>query len=262
MKRFAAVWLVLWALIALTAPYWIFESAMRMDVAHALEAPSVRHFFGTDVLGRDLFFRLLAGSTASLGVGVAAVALAVFIGTWLGAIAGYFGGVREKIVLAMIDLFLCFPVFFLILAVMAMAGPSLWNIVWILGLTGWMGVARLVRAEVLTLREREFVLAARALGANHKWILRKHLIPNALGPVRVSAVLGISSAILTEAGLSFLGIGIQPPVPSWGNLLMDGKAVLGYGWWMMLFPGMVIFLTVYSLNVLGEAFSHARRTAS
>jgi len=261
-KKLAAAWLILWGAIAVTAPYWILESAKHMEVTHALEAPSFQHLFGTDALGRDLFFRVLAGSTASLGVGVAAVALAIFIGTWLGAIAGYFGGIREKIVLAMIDLFLCFPAFFLILAVMAMAGPSLWNIVWILGLTSWMGVARLVRSEVLTLREREFVLAARALGANHKWILRKHLIPNSLGPVRVSAVLGISSAILTEAGLSFLGIGIQPPVPSWGNLLMDGKAVLGYGWWMMFFPGMVIFLTVCSLNVLGEAFSHARRTAS
>ena len=259
MKYLAAAWLILWALIAIAAPHWIFEGAMRMDVAHALNAPSSKHFFGTDVLGRDLFLRVLAGSSVSLGVGVSAVVLAIFIGTWLGAIAGYFGGFREKIVLTLVDLFLCFPAFFLILAVMAVAGPSLWNIVWILGLTGWMGVARLVRAEVLTLREREFVLAARALGAHHKWILRKHIIPNAFGPVRVAAVFGISSAILTEAGLSFLGLGVQPPIPSWGNLLMDGKAVLGYGWWMMLFPGCVIFLTVYSLNVVGEAFSHARR---
>ena len=262
MKKFAAAWLLLWGLIALSAPHWIFENAMRLDVPHALEAPSLAHLFGTDALGRDLFLRVLAGSSVSLGVGVAAVALAIFIGIWMGAIAGYFGGIREKAVLALVNLFLCFPTFFLILAVMAVAGAGIWNIVWILGLTGWMGVARLVRAEVLSLREREFVLAARALGADHRWVLRKHLIPNALGPVRVAAVFGISNAILTEAGLSFLGIGVQPPVPSWGNLLMDGKAVLGYGWWMMLFPGAVIFLTVYSLNVLGEAFSHARRTAS
>ncbi len=262
MKRVAAGWLVLWALIAVVAPHWIFESAMRMNVAHALEAPSLAHFFGTDALGRDLFLRVLAGSSVSLGVGVSAVALAIFIGTWLGAFAGYFGGFREKIVLTLVDLFLCFPAFFLILAVMAVAGSSIWNIVWIFGLTGWMGVARLVRAEVLTLRDREFILAARALGAHHKWILRKHLIPNAFGPVRVAAVFGISNAILAEAGLSFLGIGVQPPVPSWGNILMDGKAVLGYGWWMMLFPGVIIFLTVFSLNVLGEAYSHARRTAS
>ncbi len=262
MKRLAAGWLILWALIAVAAPHWIFESAMRIDVPHALEAPSLGHIFGTDSLGRDLFLRVLAGSSVSLGVGIAAVALALFIGTWMGAIAGYFGGFREKIVLSLVDLFLCFPAFFLILAVMAVAGASIWNIVWILGLTGWMGVARLVRAEVLSLREREFVLASRALGADHRWVLRKHLIPNALGPVRVAAVFGISNAIMTEAGLSFLGIGVQPPTTSWGNLLMDGKAVLGYGWWMMFFPGMVIFLTIYSLNVLGESFSHARRTAS
>ena len=262
MKIFSICWLVLWGLAALLAPHWLYERAMQMDAAQALLPPSSAHWFGTDALGRDLLMRLLAGSSVSLGVSVSAVALSVFLGVWLGAIAGYFGGFREKLVLGLLNLFLCFPVFFLILAVMAVAGAGIWNIIWILGLTGWMGVARLVRAEVLSLRDREFILASRALGASHKWVLRKHLIPNAFGPVRVAAVFGISNAILTEAGLSFLGIGIQPPIPSWGNLLMDGKAVLGYGWWMMFFPGLAIFLTVYSLNVLGGVFSHARRTAS
>ena len=191
-----------------------------------------------------------------------AVALATFIGTWMGALAGYFGGWREKIVLTLISLFLCFPAFFLILAVMAVVGGSVWNIVWILALTGWMGMARLVRAQAMSLREREFVLAAKALGAGDLHILGRHVIPNAMGPVRASAVLGVSNAILAEAGLSFLGIGVQPPVPSWGNLLLDGKAVLGVGWWMMFFPGAVIFLTLYFLNVLGEDLSRARRTAS
>jgi peptide/nickel transport system permease protein len=261
-KRPALLWLSLWALGALTAPFWALEPANRIDITQALLAPSFQHWFGTDALGRDLFLRVVAGSTVSLGIGFTAVVLATLIGAWLGAVAGYFGGLRDRTVLALIDLFLCFPAFFLILAVMVVVGGSVLNIVWILALTGWMGVARLVRAQALSLREREFVLAARALGAGDLRILGRHVVPNAMGPVRASAVLGASNAILAEAGLSFLGIGVQPPVPSWGNLLMDGKAVLGVGWWMMVFPGAAIFLTVFFLNSLGEALSHARRTAS
>lgn len=262
MNRAALIWLVFWGAAALAAPSFFYEGAMRIDVAHALEAPSVRHWFGTDALGRDLFLRVVSGSSVSLGIGVGSVALATLVGTWMGALAGYFGGIREKLVLLLIDLFLCFPAFFLILAVMAVVGGSIWNIVWILALTGWMGTARLVRAQVLPLREREFVLAARSLGAGDLRILGRHIVPNAMTPVRASAVLGVSNAILAEAGLSFLGIGVQPPVPSWGNLLMDGKAVLGVGWWMMLFPGAAVFLTVYFLNVLGEGLSGARRSVA
>jgi len=262
MKRLAVFWLGAWVLAALAAPGFLYQAAMHIQVSQALEAPSFSHWFGTDALGRDLFLRVVCGSSVSLGIGVGAVALATLVGSWVGAIAGYFGGWREKGVLALISLFLCFPAFFLILAVMAVVGGSAWNILWILALTGWMGVARLVRAQAMSLREREFVLAARALGAGDFRILSRHILPNAMGPVRASAVLGVSSAILAEAGLSFLGIGVQPPVPSWGNLLLDGKAVLGVGWWMMFFPGVVIFLTVFFLNVLGEELSRARRTAS
>ena len=262
MKRAAQAWLILWTALALFSPILLGERAFEIDAARALEAPSIQHWFGTDSLGRDLLARVVAGSSVSLGIGAAAVALALFIGTWLGAVAGYFGGVRERTVLILIDLFLCFPAFFLILAVMAVVGGNWWNLIWILALTGWMGAARLVRARVLSLREREFVLAAKALGAGNLRILTRHVVPNALGPVRVAAVLGVSNAILAEAGLSFLGIGVQPPTPSWGNLLLDAKAVLGAGWWMMLFPGAVIFLTVYFLNVLGEELSRERRTAS
>lgn len=262
MKRAAFAWLAVWTLVACTAPFWALGPAGRIDITGALQAPSFQHWFGTDALGRDLFLRVVAGGTVSLGIGFTAVALATFIGTWLGAVAGYFGGLRERLILALVDLFLCFPAFFLILAVMAVAGGSVWNIVWILALTGWMGVARLVRAQALSLREREFVLAAKALGAGDARILGRHVIPNAMSPVRAWAVLGVSNAILAEAGLSFLGIGVQPPIPSWGNLLLDGKAVLGVGWWMMVFPGMAVFLTVFFLNVLGEALSRERRTAS
>ena len=254
---FSIAWLALWALVALFSPYIFMHKALMIDVSRALQGPSWQHWFGTDSLGRDLFARALCGSSVSLCVSVAAVLLSLFIGTWLGAMAGYFGGWNEKWLMGLVDVMLCFPVFFLILAVTAVLGPSIFNIFFILALTGWMGTARLVRAEVLSLKEREFILAARTLGAGPFWILRKHLIPNALRPVIISGVLGISSAILVEGGLSFLGVGVQPPVPSWGNLLMDGKATMGYAWWMTFFPGLVIFLTVFSLNILGD-FLNAR----
>ena len=258
--RFAKIWLLLWTVLAAVSPLAFKEISSEMNIAQALSAPSVEHWFGTDSLGRDLFFRILAGSSVSLGVSASAVTLALLIGAWLGAMAGYFGGFREKMIQGAIDLFLCFPTFFLILGVIAVMGPSLWNLVWVLAVTSWMGVARLVRAEVLSLKEREFVLAAKALGAGDWRILWKHLIPNAAGPLRVSAVLALSGAILVEAGLSFLGIGVQPPTPSWGNLLMEGKSVLGAAWWVLFFPGMAVFVTVLSLNILGGSLARGRRT--
>ncbi len=251
-KNLAIAWLAWWVGAAVLSPWLFFEKAAVMRALDALQAPSSAHFFGTDLLGRDLFHRVMAGSTVSLGVSVAAVALSLAVGTWLGAIAGYFGGVREKCILAATDLFLCFPAFFLILTLVAMLGPGAWNLIGVIALTGWMSVSRLVRAEVLSLKERDYVYAARALGAGHFRVLWKHIVPNAFGPIRVSALLGLSGAILVEAGLSFLGLGVQPPVPSWGNLLMDGKAVLGGAWWMIFFPGTVLFLTVLSLNTLGD----------
>ena len=257
----AVAWLVFCATVALVSPWAFRNVAIDMSVPEALVGPSRSHWFGTDCLGRDLFARVVVGSTVSLGVSTCAVALALLLGTWLGAWAAYHGGWRERSVLAAVDLFLCFPAFFFLLAVMAVVGPGVWNLVWVLAATSWMSVARLVRAEVLTLKEREFVLASKAFGASDTWVLWKHLLPNALAPVRVSAVLGVSSAILLEAGLSFLGIGIQPPMTSWGNLLMEGKATLGAAWWLMFFPGCAIFLTVFSLNTLGDHLSHARHSS-
>ena len=247
-----------WALgilfMALAAPIFLSGKAQHMDFSHVLQAPSLEHVFGTDSLGRDLFCRVICGSRVSLGVGVVAVSLALFIGTLIGALAGYYGGWRDRALMALVDMMLCFPTFFLILAVIAILGPSVFNIMLIIGVTSWMGTARLIRAQILSLKEREFILAARALGAGDGYIILKHLIPNAAGPVIVNAILGISVAILVESGLSFLGIGVQPPTPSWGNILLDGKATLGVAWWLTLFPGMMIFLTVLSTNVLGEEF--------
>ncbi len=255
--RRKGAWLASWwlsglLLAAVLAPLFLSHHSEAMNFSSLLESPSRDHFFGTDSLGRDLFSRVAVGTRVSLGVAVAAVGLALLIGTLLGAIAGYFGGWRDRVLMALVDIMLCFPTFFLILAVIAILGPGVFNIMIIIGITSWMGTARLVRAEILSLKEREFVLASQALGAKGGWIVLRHLIPNAMGPVMVNAILGISVAILVESGLSFLGIGVQPPTPSWGNILTDGKATLGVAWWLTFFPGLMIFLTVLSANVLGE----------
>ena len=251
---FAFSWLALILASAAAAPVLFSGNAQNMDFSRVLEAPSFTHIFGTDSLGRDLLARILCGASVSLGVSVTAVAIALLVGTILGAVAAYYGGISEKMIMGITDVMLCFPVFFLILAVIAILGPNIFNVMCIIGLTSWMGTARLVRAEILSLKEREFILASRALGAGDTSIIFRHLIPNAMGPVIVNGILGIAAAILTETGLSFLGIGVQPPTPSWGNILTDGKATLGVAWWLTAFPGLMIFLTVLSVNILGEAF--------
>ena len=181
-----------------------------------------------------------------------AVGIAALLGIALGSIAGYYGKWVDKIIMRFIDIMLCFPTFFLILAVIALLEPSIINIMIIIGATSWMGMARLIRAEILSLKERDFIYAERAIGAGDLRIIIRHLIPNAMAPVLVSITLGIAGAILVESSLSFLGIGVQPPTPSWGNILSEGKAVMGAGWWMMLFPGLAIFITVLGYNLLGE----------
>ena len=200
---------------------------------------------------------LFIGAQISLKVGFVAVGLATLIGVCLGAIAGYYGGWVDNLLMRAVDLMLCFPTFFLILAVIAVLEPSIWNIMIIIGLTSWMGVARLVRAEFLTLREREFVQAARALGAKDGRIIFRHLLPNALAPVMVSATLGVAGAILTESALSFLGLGVQPPTPSWGNILTAGKDNIEIAWWLSVFPGLAILITVMGYNLLGEGIREA-----
>jgi peptide/nickel transport system permease protein len=196
--------------------------------------------------------RIAYGARISLLVGFVAVGIATFIGIILGAIAGYYSGWVDSVVMRFVDVMLCFPSFFLILAVIAFLEPSIWNIMIIIGLTGWMGVARLVRAEFLSLRERDFVMAARGLGATDARIILRHILPNAISPVLVSATLGVAGAILTESALSFLGIGVQPPTPSWGNMLIAGKQTLGTAWWLSVFPGLAILITVLGYNLLGE----------
>jgi peptide/nickel transport system permease protein len=236
------------AFAPIIAPY----EPSHIDMENILAAPSAQHIFGTDTLGRDIFSRIVYGSRISLAIGFIAVGIAVIIGILFGSMAGYYGGRIDSVIMRFVDIMLCFPTLFLILAVIAILEPSIFNIMAVIGATGWMGVARLVRAEILTLKERDFVAASRVMNASDVWIILRHLIPNAIGPVLVSATLGIGGAILVESSLSFLGIGVQPPTPSWGNILMDGKSTLGVAWWLTVFPGIFILLTVLSYNILGE----------
>ncbi|SOB60040.1 dipeptide transporter; membrane component of ABC superfamily [Pseudodesulfovibrio profundus] len=224
-----------------------------INVDALLQPPSLTHLMGTDALGRDVFSRILYGGRVSLWVGFVAVGIATSIGLVLGLISGYFGRIVDEIIMRGVDVMLCFPSFFLILAVIAFLEPSLTNIMIVIGLTGWMGVARLVRAETLSIRERDYVLAARAAGAGSTRIIFRHILPNAMAPVLVSATLGVAGAILTESSLSFLGLGVQPPDASWGNMLLEGKEVLGIAWWLSVFPGLAILFTVLGYNLLGES---------
>jgi peptide/nickel transport system permease protein len=228
-----------------------------IDRNHVLESPNKTHPLGTDDLGRDVLSRMIHGSRISLSVGFVAVGIATIIGMILGALSGYYGSWTDRIIMRFIDIMLSIPTFFLILAVIAFIGPSVWNIMIVIGLTSWMGVARLVRAEFLSLKEREFVLAARALGASDMRIIFKHIMINSMAPVFVSAVLGIAAAILVESVLSFLGIGIQPPIPSWGNILTIGKDNLEIAWWLSVFPGLAILITVLGYNLVGEGLRDA-----
>lgn len=237
---------------AVLAPVISPYDPLAQNLDERLLPPGIKHFFGTDVLGRDVFSRMLFGARVSLWVGFVSISISVSIGLVLGLLAGYFRGLLDECIMRFVDVMLCFPSFFLILAVIAFLEASLVNIMVVIGLTSWMGVARLVRAETLSLRERDFILAARLSGAGTARILFRHILPNALAPVLVSATLGVAGAILLESGLSFLGIGVQYPMPSWGNILIDGKQTLGVAWWLSLFPGLAILLTVLGYNLLGE----------
>lgn len=238
--------------VAVFAPFLSPYNPDDIDRKHILVSPDIHHPLGTDDLGRDVLSRMIWGSRISLAVGFVAVGIATVIGIFFGALAGYYGGWAERIIMRFIDIMLTIPTFFLILAVIAFIEPSIWNIMIVIGLTSWMGVARLVRAEFLTLKERDYVLAARALGASNMRIIFRHIMINSMAPVLVSAVLGIAGAVLVESALSFLGLGVRPPTPSWGNILTLGKDNIEIAWWLSVFPGLAILITVLGYNLLGE----------
>ncbi|MGZ8269940.1 MAG: ABC transporter permease [Methylophilus sp.] len=244
-------------LLAMLAPWIAPYDPDDINVKAILLAPSSHHWMGTDGLGRDVLSRMLFGGQISLLVGLVAVGISTSIGIVLGALAGYYRGWVDTFIMRLVDIMLSIPSFFLILAVIAFLTPSIINIMIVIGLTSWMGVTRLVRAEFLSLSEREFVQASRTLGAKDARLIFKHLLPNSLTPIIVSAVLGVAGAVLMESGLSFLGLGVQAPQASWGNILTDGKEYIQFAWWLSLFPGLAILITVLGYNLLGEGLRDA-----
>jgi peptide/nickel transport system permease protein len=244
-------------LLAMLAPLISPFDPDEINVKAILLAPSLEHWMGTDGLGRDVLSRMLHGGRISLLVGLVAVGISTLIGIVLGALAGYYRGWVDTTIMRLVDIMLSIPSFFLILAVIAFLTPSIINIMIVIGLTSWMGVTRLVRAEFLSLSEREFVQASRTLGAKDARLIFTHLLPNSLTPIIVSAVLGVASAVLLESGLSFLGLGVQAPQSSWGNILTDGKEYIQFAWWLSLYPGMAILITVLGYNLLGEGLRDA-----
>jgi peptide/nickel transport system permease protein len=242
---------------ALAAPLLSPHDPYHQDTARRLEAPSDKHPLGLDDLGRDVLSRIFYGARVSLRVGFSVVFLASLIGITLGAIAGYFGGVIDMLVMRLCDILLSFPGILLAIALVAVLGPSLNNVILALVITAWVGYARLVRGQVLKVREMEFVTAARALGARSPRVIILHVLPNIMNPVIVMATLGLGGVILSEAALSFLGLGVQPPTPSWGAMLTSGRRYLGLANHLAIFPGAAIMLAVMGLNFLGDGLIDA-----
>ena len=225
-----------------------------------LQPPSAVHWLGTDNLGRDVLSRMVAGSTISLTVGFVAMAVSLGIGILVGAISGYFGGWVDNVLMRIVDALLCFPSFFLILSAIAILGPNIWIIIAVIGLVSWTGTARLVRAEFLTLRESEYVRAARAMGQSGWKVIFRHILPNAAAPIFVTAIVSIPDAILVESGLSFLSFGVPPPQATWGNIIADGKTYILDAWWLIVFPGLAIFTASLAFYIAGDALRRAVET--
>lgn len=261
----ALIYVVFMSLLAVTAPL-IATTQWRapvpygpndVDIASRLQPPTGEHRFGTDDLGRDVLSRMIHGARVSLLVGFTATAISLIVGSILGALAGYYGGTADWIVSRLIEVVLCFPFLFLVLGIVALFKPSLYTIMIALGLTSWTTEARFIRGEFLRIRDLDFAHAARAIGARDARIIFRHLLPNALAPVLVSASFGVASAILIESALSFLGFGVPVPTASWGGILSIAEEHIHYAWWLTLFPGVAIFLTVASFNIVGDRFRDA-----
>ena len=257
MTRIGAAIVLLAILAALAGPVIVPFDPADQELALRLEGPSTRHWFGLDELGRDIFARVLSGARISLMVGLVVVGVSSTLGTLLGSIAGYFGGLVDELLSRLMDILLAFPGLLLAIAMVAVLGPSLTNVILALSLIGWVGYARLVRGQVLRARELEFVQAARALGAATPRILVRHIIPTALPAVTVQATLGMGGAILAEAALSFLGLGVQPPTPSWGTMLSYGRAHMLEAPHLTIFPGLAIAVLVLGFNFLGDGLRDA-----
>ena len=257
----AAAMLLLLVLSALFAPLLSAHDPDAINLSGRLAPPSTAHPAGTDELGRDLWARLLYGGRVSLLVGLAAAGISLVLGVILGGLAGYHGGLVDAAISRLVEVMLCFPLLILLLAIVGLFEPGLITIILAIGLTSWTTEARLIRGEILRLREQDYAQAAKALGAGPLRIVGRHLLPNALAPAIVSATFGVASAIMVESALSFLGLGLAPPTASWGSILSATDNYLARAWWLALFPGAAITLTVLALHVLGERLRQVMKPA-
>jgi len=265
----ALIGTILIILFALTAIFASIISPYDPETSNLdtrMQSPSAAHLAGTDELGRDLFTRLLYGSRISLAIGVLSMALAVSVGTAIGAVAGFYGGWVDNLLMRVTDVFLAFPRLFVLILLTTilrqlnlprLPASSFVPIVLVIGLLSWMSIARLVRAAYLSIKEKEFVEAARGVGAPSARIMFHHILPNAASPIIVAATLGVAASIITESGLSYLGFGVQPPTPTWGNMLRNAQAQMTYAPWMAIFPGLMIFLAVIAINYIGDGLRDA-----
>ncbi|MDR3595727.1 oligopeptide ABC transporter permease [Clostridium sp.] len=256
---FGAAVLIILILLAIIAPVISPYGRDTVDLSNIESAPTTQHILGTDELGRDVFARLIYGGQVSLSVGVVAIIIQLAIGITLGTIAGYLGGIADKIIMRLVDMVLCFPFLVIAITMASILGPSIWNVMIIIGILSWPKITRIVRAEILSLKEREFIEAAKALGLDSKDIILKHLIHNIYTPIIVYGTLGIAQGILYESFLSFLGMGVTQPQPSWGNMLSAAQnmRILQSEWWLWIPPGLCVFLTIVSINFLGDGLRDA-----
>jgi peptide/nickel transport system permease protein len=254
-----AVGILILIITALAAPTISGQSPLFQDYALIKSAPGPAHILGTDPLGRDVWARLVYATRVSLSVGLIAVAIYTLIGTILGAIAGYYGGMVDSVIMRLTDVVMCFPTLIIVITVVALVGPSLYNIMIVIGLISWPSISRLVRGQFLSLRAQEFTTAARCIGVPNHRIIVRHLLPNCVGPITVAATFGIAGAILTEASLSFLGLGVPPPQPSWGQMLTDAQklSILAEMPWLWIPPGLMIATTVLCVNFVGDGLRDA-----
>lgn len=251
--------LLLLVISSVLAPFLTGYDRDAVSLTQSYQAPSKEHLLGTDDLGRDVFTRLIYGGRVSLSVGLASTSISIVIGVLLGAVAGYFGKVTDVVIMRVVDLFMSMPFYVMTITVAALFGPSIWNVMIMTGLLTWTNIARIVRAEVMSLKEREFVEASKALGLSPAEVLFKHVIPNTFAIIIVYATLGIANGILSEAGLSYLGLGVKQPQPSWGNMLASAQSLrsLKLHWWLWVPPGLLVFVTVLSINLLGDGLRDA-----
>jgi len=261
---FGFCWIVFMILVALSADLWVPQVLgsptfvdTTMTATMSKLAPSLEHPFGTDSLARDELARVIYGARVSLSVGVLAMSISVLIGIILGTTAAYFGGIWDSIIMRATDIFMAFPYVLFAIALLAALGPSFINMFLVIGLIGWTSIARVIRGVILQVKENDYVSAARALGAGNLRIILRHILPNSIAPVVVYATMGIGSAVITEAALSFLGLGIQPPTPSWGLMLAESQQYMSVAPWLVIFPGLAILLTVLSFTLLGDGLRDA-----